>query len=127
MPLPSIPIIKNKFISDISCLGNTMKKKLAVLLAAVMCFSAAPQSTHFHAAESEDSIMPLSCSAHGQFSAIRVDDKIRISDTHQGENNKPCNVTGYTVIYVTYCRLCGGTLHTRTQDEEIKHSVCGNI
>ena len=107
-----------------------MKKKLAVLLAAVMCFSAAPQSTHFHAAESEEPAIPLFvCGAHGPQtpSAIRVDDKIRISYTHEGENNKPCNVTGYTVIYVTYCRLCGGTLHTRTQDEEIKHSVCGNI
>ncbi|MDE7326595.1 MAG: hypothetical protein K2N63_09995 [Lachnospiraceae bacterium] len=36
-----------------------MKKRLAVLLAAAMCLSVAPQSTHLNAAESTEPGIPI--------------------------------------------------------------------
>ena len=101
-----------------------MKKRLAVLLAAAMCFSVAPQSTHLNAAEStEPGISVLSCGAHIN-TANRLQSRKKVSYSHKLlDDGRVCVVTGYEAVYVTYCSQCGTILYTRREMQDVQHSI----
>ena len=100
-----------------------MSKKLAVLLAAAMCLSAAPQSTHLNAAPStEPGISVLSCGVHMN-TANRLQSRKKVSYSHAIVDGKACILTGYEAVYVTYCTQCGTILYSRSEMQDVQHSI----
>ena len=97
-----------------------IKRKLAVLLAAVVCFSANPHITQVNAANVTEPGISVMCT-HGRTTNIAAPTYITGKHTVNGEQ---CTITTTVTDYKTLCIQCGQVLATWTStstSHSIKH------
>ena len=101
-----------------------MKKKLAVLLAAVMSFSAVIHATDVDAAKPTEPEISVMC-VHPieRINTLRVPQS-SYKYTHQTEKGE-CTVTVMSILYRTICFGCGKEMTSWTS-QEVGHSIVHN-
>lgn len=100
-----------------------MKKRIALLLTAIMCFTTPANVTYLSAAQQTPDASVM-CT-HPIERVITITEPHYSTTTHTASNNQTCTVTTTVTDYRTICISCGAVLAAWSVTQT-KHSVCDN-
>lgn len=101
-----------------------MKKKLAILLAATMCFSVVPHATNVGAAKPTEPEISVMCVHPIEYINTLTQPQSNYKYTHKVDKGE-CTVTVTTMLYRTICFGCGKEMTSWTS-QEVSHSISHN-